>query len=106
MDLTPFHVELNADRGGCTLHLVGELDIASAEQLDAELTRVAATRPATITLDASGLTFCDSSGLAVFARWKRFTDDNGCLFTVQNPSASLSRLLELTRLDVLVATHL
>lgn len=45
----------------------GELDVASAPVLEAELRRVESLAPSAILLDLSGLTFMDSTGIRVLA---------------------------------------
>jgi anti-anti-sigma factor len=46
-----------------TITPAGELDLATAAEVDAELLRVEGTDAAEIVLDLSELTFCDSSGV-------------------------------------------
>ena len=49
--------------GLATLTLRGELDLASARQLEESLTAIDEQAPARITIDLGGLAFIDSSGL-------------------------------------------
>jgi anti-sigma B factor antagonist len=51
--------------------VAGELDIATAEQAYSYLSEVIDGRTAPVTVDLSGLTFCDASGLGVLARAAR-----------------------------------
>jgi ABC-type transporter Mla MlaB component len=58
-------------REGATLLCVaGELDISGAARLDEEIAAAAAAC-GSLVLDLSGVTFCDSSGLAVLLRARR-----------------------------------
>jgi anti-sigma B factor antagonist len=60
------HLQLqDAISGGeHVLRLCGELDIASASELEAAVVRACASSAHAITLDLRGLSFIDSSGLA------------------------------------------
>lgn len=52
------------------LLVAGELDIGQAERLEAEIAEAAASGR-TLIVDLTGVTFCDSSGLAALLRAKR-----------------------------------
>ena len=56
---------VRSDREGAvhTIQVEGELDLATAERLERELTRAEATDVLSIVLDLSGLTFIDSTGV-------------------------------------------
>ncbi len=78
-----------------TVSIVGELDLANAEQLERELLRVEATDALTIIVDLSGLTFMDSTGLrAVLRAHARSRADSNRLALLRGP-ASVQRLFEL-----------
>lgn len=80
--------------------VAGELDIATAPQLEQRLDLVldAAARPS-VALEVSGLGFCDSSGLGLLVRlWKRLQRDEGRLM-VLHPPVHLRTLLKRTGLD-------
>ena len=53
------------------VRVTGELDIATAEKAYSYISEVIDGRPARVTVDLSGLTFCDASGLGVLARVAR-----------------------------------
>ena len=78
------------------LAVTGELDIASAPQLRRSLLDTLARADGIpVTVDASGLTFVDSSGLAVLLMGaRRFAALDKTLLL--RPSASLTRVIELT----------
>ena len=70
----PAQLELSCRTGANGYQIVsvaGELDIATAEQAYSYLSEVIDGRAAPVTVDLSGLTFCDASGLGVLARAAR-----------------------------------
>jgi anti-sigma B factor antagonist len=79
-----------------TICVEGELDLATAERLERELTRVEATDVLSIILDLSGLTFIDSTGvrLLLFAH-ARSRADSDRLVLLRGPAA-VQRVFELT----------
>ena len=53
--------------GSChTLALIGELDLASAEDVEAELRRIESSGAARIVIDLRRLTFIDAIGIRLF----------------------------------------
>ncbi|REE95948.1 STAS domain-containing protein [Thermomonospora umbrina] len=81
-----------------TVEVVGDLDMASAETLHDRLSDAVQTSP-WIVLDASRVTFCDSSGLNVLIRAWRTAERAGGRLVVLRPSVHLHRVLQLTGLD-------
>ena len=57
--------------------VTGELDIATAEQAYSYISEVIDGRQAPVTVDLSGLTFCDAAGLGVLARIARHAREAG-----------------------------
>lgn len=82
---------LSLDEAGA-FALRGELDMASADEVSARLR--AAPTAADLTLELSGLTFMDSTGLDVFLE-AAGTRDSGSCVVLNNPSAPVARLLEI-----------
>jgi anti-sigma B factor antagonist len=54
------------------------------------------TRPPSITVEARGLTFINSSGLAALMRAREAADEAGVAFHVREPSPPLRRIVEIT----------
>src|SRR3979411_1542610 len=85
-----------------TVILRGELDIASAGRLEAVLLEVCADGTTAITLDLSGLTFMDSTGLRAVLLAKDLTDNRGCELSIIPGPGSVQRVFELAApLDIL-----
>ena len=81
------------------IQLTGELDIATAEQAYAYISEVIDGRPAPVTVDLSGLTFCDASGLGVLARIARHARQAGRQLRLTSARPSLLKIMRLTGLD-------
>ena len=87
-----------------TAVISGELDHHAARQLMAELERrIDAALPLRLTLDLAGLTFTDSSGIAVLLRaWRHMGRLGGTMRVVHTPpqarkvfqAAALERLIQ------------
>lgn len=94
-------LELTTEVDGSTVRLVleGELDIASAGQVERELTRVEQGAPSMLVLDLRGLAFMDSTGLRiVVAADARAREADRRLVVVRGPEA-VQRIFRMTRLD-------
>jgi anti-anti-sigma factor len=84
---------------GWTLALAGELDMANAATLSAELER-AERDAAKITIDLRELRFIDSTGIAVLvAAHRRLDGDDDRLRLIRSDADGVRRVLELTGLD-------
>lgn len=85
-----------------TLALSGELDLASAETLAAELRDAEGNGVSLIQLDLSDLAFIDSTGIAVLvAAHHRLTSGDGKpgLEVVPSRASEVQRVMSLTGLD-------
>jgi len=79
--------------------MTGELDIATAEQAYAYISEVIDSGPATVSVDLSGLTFCDASGLGVLAKIARHSRQAGRQLKLTSARPSLLKIIRLTGLD-------
>ena len=85
-----------------TIGLSGELDLATAEGVRAELDRVEGGDARSIVLDLSGLTFMDSTGVRLLVQAHlRSTADSERL-TLLRGQAAVQRVLQLSGVDVLL----
>lgn len=92
---------VTAEAGGdvTVLHLAGELDLATADQVDEAVRRqLDAGRPRLLA-HLAGLDFCDSSGLAAFVRASRRCADAGGWLRLAGQHGRVARVLALTGLD-------
>jgi anti-sigma B factor antagonist len=79
--------------------VTGELDIATAEQAYAYISEVIDGRPAPVSVDLSGLTFCDASGLGVLARIARHAQQAGRQLRLTSVRPSVLKIMRITGLD-------
>jgi anti-sigma B factor antagonist len=85
--------------GGQVVSMAGELDIATAEQAYAYISEVIDSCPTTVSVDLSGLTFCDASGLGVLAKIARHARQAGRQLKLTSARPSLLKIIRLTGLD-------
>lgn len=98
----PVQLELSCRTGANGYQIVsvtGELDIATAEQAYSYISEVIDGRPAPITVDLSGLTFCDASGLGALARIARHAREAGRQLMLTSARPSLLKIMRITGLD-------
>jgi anti-anti-sigma factor len=79
-----------------TFRLLGELDRASAITLEWEIERACEAGASGITLDLSGLTHIDATGIAVIAFRRGWCERRGCAFVLTAGSAPVERAIERT----------
>jgi len=95
--MAEFRVERIARVDGVRLVLSGELDLAGTDRL----LRAGENVPdgGTLTLDLSGLSFMDSSGLKVFMNLDLRSRREGWSLAIENPRDQVLRLLQLSGFD-------
>jgi anti-sigma B factor antagonist len=98
----PAQLELSCRTGANGYQIVsvaGELDIATAEQAYSYISEVIDERPAPVTVDLSGLTFCDASGLGALARIARHAREAGRQLMLTSARPSVLKIMRITGLD-------
>ena len=85
--------------GNQVVSVTGELDIATAEQAYAYISEVIDSRLTAVSVDLSGLTFCDASGLGVLAKIARHARQAGRQLKLTSVRPSLLKIMRLTGLD-------
>lgn len=96
---SPFeiHTELEADTGRLTV--VGELDMATAQQLEQQV-RTLLNRPLhKLIIDLSGLSFIDSSGLRLLIVLRDRASAEGWMLGLIRPSGAALSIFALTGAD-------
>jgi anti-sigma B factor antagonist len=81
-----------------TLELTGELDLASAPELEAMVAQACADGASEIVLDLSRMRFIDSSGLKAILSASSLCATNACELYLTPAPEPVHRLFELTRL--------
>ena len=98
----PLQLELSCQvdgDGNQIVSVAGELDIATAEQAYVYISDVIDAWPAPVSVDLSGLTFCDASGLGVLARTARHARQAGRQLRLTAARPSLLKIMRITGLD-------
>jgi anti-sigma B factor antagonist len=95
----PLTVSRLSSDGVTVLRLEGELDLAAAPQLRAELDEVTDdSGTSSLTLDLAGVSFIDSTGLQELLVALRRLRDRGGTLVLTNPRPIAMRLFEITGL--------
>jgi anti-sigma B factor antagonist len=93
----PFSVSHQSTGADHTLLLEGELDLATAPQLE-EMTDRLVRAGGTLLLDLRALRFIDSTGLLAIIRTREACDERGCALALIQGPAPVRRLFEITGL--------
>jgi anti-sigma B factor antagonist len=84
------------------ISVAGELDMATAPQLQAHITELLESGRARFVFNLTEVSFCDSTGLSVFVRAKNSSDAAGGVVRLAAPQRGVLRILEVSGLvDVL-----
>jgi anti-sigma B factor antagonist len=100
--LDPLQLELSCATdgdGNQIISVTGELDVATAEQAYAYISNVIDAWPTPVSVDLSGLTFCDASGLGALARTARHARQAGRQLKLTAARPSLLKIIRITGLD-------
>lgn len=81
-----------------TVAIAGEIDLATAPALQAQLIEACRAPARALVVDLENVSFCGSLGLAVFLTVAKQLRATGCDFTLAKPTPSVRRLLEITKL--------
>ena len=101
-DVEPAQLELSCRTGSNGYQVVsvaGELDIATADQAYSYISEVIDGRAAPVTVDLSGLTFCDASGLGALARLARHAREAGRQLMLTSVRPPVMKIMRITGLD-------
>lgn len=83
----------------------GELDMATAPQLQEQITDLLDKGRNRLVFDLSELSFCDSTGLSVFVRAKNSCDEAGGEVRIAAPQRGVMRILEVSGLVEVLHTY-
>lgn len=81
------------------LPLEGEIDLHVSPRLESALNSMIKKRPDRVIVDMSGVTFIDSSGLAVLIRALQDVQNYGGKLSLSGLSPGLRSIFEMARLD-------
>ncbi|MHB1468415.1 MAG: STAS domain-containing protein [Solirubrobacteraceae bacterium] len=78
------------------LQLIGELDLASADDLERQIATLCLEGGSEIVLDLQRLVFVDSAGLRAMLAGRQACEQGGCSLTLRNVGERIERVLDLT----------
>src|SRR6184192_3132265 len=81
------------------LSLEGEIDLHVSPSVESSLASMIAKRPEHVLVDLSGVTFIDSSGLAVLINAMQDIKQYGSKLTLSGLNTSVQLIFEMARLD-------
>ena len=96
---SPFGVTIEQRGSAVHVMLDGELDISTAQQLEDDLRRIEAERPALIVLDLQQLSFMDSTGLRLLIMADARAREEDRRLAIVRGNEMVHRVMRLTRLD-------
>ena len=85
--------------------VAGELDMATAPQLQDQISDLLEKGRNRLVFDLAEVSFCDSTGLSVFVRAKNSTDDAGGTVRLAAPQRGVLRILEVSGLVEVLHTY-
>ena len=77
--------------------LSGDVDLQTTSDLKAEITKISGVRQ--LEIDASAVTYIDSSGVAVLLMARQFCAQQNIAISLPSISAAVHRVLEIAKLD-------
>jgi anti-sigma B factor antagonist len=94
-----FRCEKGRDGDAWWIRPIGELDLDTAPQLEAELEAVRSDGAGRLVLDMRALTFMDSTGLRLVIRWDTAAKADGFEFAIVPGVEVVQRVFRLTGMD-------
>ena len=98
LEITPAEAAADAPDGAQQVRAAGEIDMSSAGQLSTFLGELVEGGASTLVLDASAVTFIDSTGLRVLVDIGSRLETRGGALVIDPMSTSVHRVLEITGL--------
>lgn len=92
------HLDVETSAAGevARVRLAGELDLDGVEAVTSALVQLAEEGATTVLVDASALTFIDSSGLRALLSGRQALGDVNVSLIVEHASPAVQRVLEIT----------
>lgn len=94
----PYGCAVRTHAGDWQISLTGEIELSNVPEAEAVL-RLAQSDATTVWLDLNGISFIDSSGIAMLVRAQRRAKGNHNEVVIVRPSATVARLLEMCGMD-------
>lgn len=97
-DVPSFSVETSEQQGVVVVRASGEIDVATAPQIESQLISMI-DGGSSVALDLAEVTFIDSSGLRALVTARQRAEEKAVAFSLAGRSAAVERLLQVTGLD-------
>jgi anti-sigma B factor antagonist len=94
--------EETAADGSATIAVSGELDLSTASQMRDHLYALLAAGTTHLTIDVTGLTFIDSTGLGVIVAVLKRAREAGGNLVLKGPSRSARKVLDISGLSRII----
>ena len=91
-----FSITVENDPDGVLVRIVGEIDLATAPEVNRVCEELVGNGHGRLLLDLDGVEFMDSTGLSAIAGAKQAADSNGHRLAIRCGSPQVRRLFELT----------
>ncbi|GGJ94972.1 anti-sigma factor antagonist [Pilimelia anulata] len=98
-------VESRVEQDAAVIAVAGELDMATAPQLQEAVTGLVDGGTSRLVFDLGGTSFCDSTGLSVFVRAKNACEAAGGDIRLAAPQRGVQRILEVSGLHEVLPTY-
>jgi anti-sigma B factor antagonist len=102
---TPFSATTRATGAGPVVTVGGEVDVATAPRLRAEIGALTLERGQLLVVDLAGVTFCDSSGISALIAARNVAEAAGAAVALAALPARLSRTFGLIGLADFFPTY-
>ena len=99
--MNPTRLDITVEPGptGATIAVTGELDMSTADRLVTTVTdALSGDADGRLSVDLSGVGFCDSAGIRALVRLRKVADQAGLSLELLNPTPVVRRVLELSGL--------
>jgi anti-sigma B factor antagonist len=93
-----FNVDVVETPDGPVVRARGDLDLSTADDLERAAFPLIKAPSATLTVDLSGVDFCDSAGINALVKLRKSCDASGWRLAVSNPQPHVRHVLELSGL--------
>jgi anti-sigma B factor antagonist len=99
----PFTISVRHGDGAVVLDIIGEFDMGEVDTFHICVDAIIATGDDAVVLDLAGVSFIDSSAISALLTTHRCLTEEGRELRLQNFSAPVTRILELTGLTSLIS---
>jgi anti-anti-sigma factor len=92
----PLSLSTRRDADTATVHVSGDVDLATVVQLEVAIAAAAGDDAATVLVDLAEVGFIDSAGINTLLKARRTADGRGVRFAIVNATGIVREVLDLT----------